>query len=562
MSNPGPNELAAPALGLTSGPVPNEGRAALQQLAMTASEAARLQSGNLGRYLLANRRFNVRDFDAAAGSYVGGPFTRNDAPVIQLACDTAALQADLLGAPCEVVLPSGIYLVSGQTLVVDLGKIALRGVGGAVVLLSDNGAGLPVLNLYSSIAAEAQATNTASFAGHFEVRGLSVPNSIGIVVGNASFPAAGSQLYLQGIAARRFGTNWTYTSNAYRINHANCASFDANAGGQHILWPVGLGNAGECIRWEHAMIANSNGAASDAQMAEVLIAGNSAQFDFVSCSLLNCRLRTTGECDINWIGGNIENPGTAFGYRMIDVGTAGRVNVLWSRLVLNDFGSPNQVPPFHVNADARGLVLQGLQYPGGTFLDFGGATGVRQVVSGTGALIVRDCVPFGSPSAWGGQAFPILGEAASVTHNPGFESGALAPWAGGPFGTGGTTVVNATAALRGAFGVQVTLTGGGTGGVEYAQAIPVCPGTLCTGHITYRIVSGGANAFVQMQFLNSAGAVINTVSSAALTATVRTEQVIVGFAPAGAVTVRCIWAVTTASAAGVAYIDDAIFNAT
>lgn len=491
------------------------------------------------------------------GSYIGGPLTVDDGPAIQQLLDRQKAIVQAGEGPGVVTLRGGVYVLQ-TPITIDAGYVALQGYGG-VTLLS-NVVGQPALVITSTRPAEEQYLNGSRWIGGFELRGLSLAGSIGLEVGKASDIAAGSQVHIRDFSVRRFATNLRFAENAYRIHFDHYASFDALANGRHIDWPAGISaNAGEVIHFSHAMFANSQGATTDAEIAELYFA-DLCQVDFHACSLLNCRLNLNAEVDAYWTGGNLENPGTSFGYRMIRVGPTARFYASGARLTLNATGGSNTVSPFESVANSRGFIADGFRFPGGSLLNFGGATGIRELVTGEGPVSIRHGIPFGSPSSWPGQQFPLLSSQQSVVTNGTFETAALTPWGAVTAGTGGSATVNGTAALRGSQGCQITLTGGGAGSVQIGQNISVTPGQLCQFHLTYRVVSGTPTVAHFVRFLGATGITLGTLSSSALTATARTESVIVGLVPPGAMTADVVVEGATASGAGTIYVDDALVN--
>lgn len=438
----------------------------------------------------------------------------------------AVAEATTLG--CTLLIPPGTYKLTGATQInIDLGKMSFMGQGD-VYFDCTNFTGTPVFQVFSSQSYPTAAyKNTTHKMGNFSMKGSKIANTVGILVGHATYTYLG-QLNFENISIESFDINHKYMSNAWRISWRNCTFIDA------LTWmaqaPSGLTNAGEVIHYDHCQFSDGTG---DIQWA---CAG--FQIDMVACSVLNTTMFVAGQgVTVNMIGGNYENPNATayYDYMNITADTC-RVSLIGTRVVLDNPALFTD-SPFKVAANSV-LEFIGVLLPSGAFT-FEATSGTNTYCSGAGMARGIGCT-YQPVSGAKRAALSLTG---SALRNGDFELGNLSGWTVSTSGSGVNTAVTTTTAPYQGTNCALLSTSVTGGFVSITQRASVLTGQLCLMSGFGKLVTAagsGTNGQLVMNFYDYSGNKITgfasnipTGGSWGVMATT-----IAQYAPTGAVTVE------------------------
>lgn len=434
----------------------------------------------------AKRRFegdvNVEWFGAVGNGESGSPTN----------CD-AAFSAAL--AYCHATgralrLPRRSYKLT-QGLTVDLSQTTIHGEGARLIFTSlTSGRALSVV---SGEGYPASSVTHVWLGGFALVGSLNQQSTTGFYVGHPTY-TFGRQFEFREVSVFRFGKNYEFGPNTYRIRFSHCTASEANQ--YQVYSPVGLPNSGEANAFDNCLFENGGS-----------IYVGDGQWAFRSCSFLHCPFRAGGEAHVTIFGGNIESPGGAAGggYRYVSVEDTAWVDLKGPTIVIvaPQGGLLVQSPMVNNSANGGGLMLDGCIVPQDGFMRPETNDAVRTFVAGNGRTIVNGVHMFESFGVR--DHFPIA-RSCNVIGNADAESANTNGWSTLTSGAGGT-FTNVTGGKNGARAFRVS--GNSSGGIKAYQEFPTIPGRIVTAGLWAKVLSWAG--YVALEYYTQQGLLIARV---------------------------------------------------
>ena len=456
---------------------------------------------------------------------------------------SAFLTAIALGSASlkPVWIPRGRYKINAS-LLVDISKTALCS-DGAYLDFTNLPSGT-ALHFFSTAIYPGLQQQVFPCSGGFTLEGAYGTSADGLLIGNDSDDGSigVSQIRLQNISVYRFRRNISYANSSWRVALEGVYSLEAN---QFSLYnPPGLAKSGESMGFYHCMF--SNGGTIDI---------SDAQWDFYSCSILNCPIVLRGEAHVILNGGNLEAPGNSgLGYYYIDAQDNSYAALLGTN-VATQFGALTTHAMFRAaSITGGGLVFDCAKVSTDGTYQPELTTGLRTLVEGPGIVAARGIHWYSGPVGTF-DYFPFSTSLNAIV-NGDAESGDTSGWSTVGTGAGGSFTADALAAKNGTYGFKLAVNSASTFGAF--QEFPVSPGQMVSLSAWSKAVAWTYE--IRIDFYNSSGALIAGAGSdyqSSSTSWRSTAGIAARRAPAGAVKARL-----TLFGTGdvVAYFDSVIVN--